>query len=1319
MGRVAFKLSIALSIAASFACGETGRRSIAAFDASARTDTGGSTSIDATTSSTADAGQPDAMSGSDATTPMDGATLMDGATAMDGGVGDALPADGTTTADGSMPGDASLVDTGPGGTGQATLGTNSLDFGFTVIQGARVLTATITNNDTMPAVVQIGTFTGANAAEFTLDNATAGQPITVQPGASLSIEIRFAPTAQGPRSASLAINLCNNGCADTVTLAGDGIAEAITCTPTSINYGQVAPGQCDTETITCTNGASHSAVIATWALQTGASPALSIDSAQAAPIQLAAGQSHSIDVQYCPAGFTTDTGIALITTNNPNAALNTKLVAIQGTGGGVNIACTPATVDFGLVGVGTTATRAVNCANTGNLALLVTSAALGAGANGVTLATTVGGAPVSLPVSVNAGTSLDVTMTYSPVAAGPVMSTLTVTSNDPDSPMVAIPVIGAARAATGCALTVTPQQLSFGVVSPGSNATRDVTVANTGTGDCGISVAGITGAGAAGYSVLGMTTRIIGVGQTETVQVRFAPPAAAAYNAQLDLTTTDPMNTSVAITLSGTGANIDGIVIRPMTLDFGSVAIGCANTAVRSFSLQNVDTTPLVVTLVSIAAGSPAEFTMQTTPTSFTLAPGQLMPVMVGFAPTAVANYTGRVQLDIAGLPTLFVDLVGAGAATPTNTDTFPGQPATAPVDLLFVIDDSCSMSEEQLLLAQVAPILIDRGNRSGVDYHIGVTTTDPTAGIIGRLRGTPTFVDQNTPNAANSLSTAIMAGVNGSFDEQGLYAAAFAVTNATLLAGQNAGFLRANGDLAVIILSDEADHSPNPVGTYLGQMSGRTTGNPGSLLISTITGGTTGCSGTNGMAEAALRYVAASARTGGIDASICAASFDEVVRRTADLAFGALRESFQLGSQPAPGSIAVRVDGVLVPANTGMTANYYVDYESARVVFAPGRTPTRTANVEIDYTSFCVSATCGDMTPDPGEQCDDGNMVDTDACPSTCFNAFCGDGFVLTPGEQCDDSNTIPGDGCNSLCIVEGCGNGITEPGEQCDDGMNNSNTVADACRTSCVNPSCGDGVTDMGEQCDDNNTANNDACVGMCQTARCGDGFVQAGVEQCDDGNMNDMDMCSNACTWNLTTFTVTSTPSAFMPTAGGTPLAFSSNDDGFATVAIGFPFDFLGAAVPEVFVSTNGFITFENAGATTFTNSIIPNVSVPNAFIAWWWDDLNPFRAGATPMSDVRSQLVGTTPNRVRIITLLNIPGYLGGNDQLNVEIRLYETTNVIEVHYGQVGTGTGGARTFSATMGWESSAGVIGEDVLGCQPNCGIAAWPANTVYTYSP
>jgi cysteine-rich repeat protein len=127
-----------------------------------------------------------------------------------------------------------------------------------------------------------------------------------------------------------------------------------------------------------------------------------------------------------------------------------------------------------------------------------------------------------------------------------------------------------------------------------------------------------------------------------------------------------------------------------------------------------------------------------------------------------------------------------------------------------------------------------------------------------------------------------------------------------------------------------------------------------------------------------------------------------------------------------------------------------------------------------------------------------------------------CGNG-VVDPGEDCDDGNNESGDGCDSRCNAEpdNCGDGVVQPNEACDDG----NTVSgDGCRDDCLQDEtlCGNGSIDRGEQCDDHNAAACDGCSATCQLEQggcCGNGQVEYG-EECDDGNSAGGDGCSVDC-------------------------------------------------------------------------------------------------------------------------------------------------------------------------------------------------------------
>ena len=71
--------------------------------------------------------------------------------------------------------------------------------------------------------------------------------------------------------------------------------------------------------------------------------------------------------------------------------------------------------------------------------------------------------------------------------------------------------------------------------------------------------------------------------------------------------------------------------------------------------------------------------------------------------------------------------------------------------------------------------------------------------------------------------------------------------------------------------------------------------------------------------------------------------------------------------------------------------------------------------------TITCFEGFCGDGYLDGDEECDDGNTIDGDGCDADCtLPCECGDGVLNdlpSCGEVCDDGNTVDGDGCEAAC--------------------------------------------------------------------------------------------------------------------------------------------------------------------------------------------------------------------------------------------------------------------------------------------------------------
>ncbi|WP_412063583.1 choice-of-anchor B family protein [Rubrivirga sp. IMCC45206] len=146
-------------------------------------------------------------------------------------------------------------------------------------------------------------------------------------------------------------------------------------------------------------------------------------------------------------------------------------------------------------------------------------------------------------------------------------------------------------------------------------------------------------------------------------------------------------------------------------------------------------------------------------------------------------------------------------------------------------------------------------------------------------------------------------------------------------------------------------------------------------------------------------------------------------------------------------------------------------------------------------------------------------------------------------------------------------------------------------------------------------------------------------------------------------------------------GTPIAFSGNDEGSATLTLPFAFPFYGASYTEVGVSTNGYAAF--AYSQDYSNGPIPSAVTPNGLLAPFWDDLH--RRSGTAYS-------GTLPDGRFVIQWTNWGTYVPSSGvDLTFQILLSDDGS-IEYQYGTL-TGP----LDSATVGIEDEDGAVGLQV----------------------
>ncbi|MBK9452640.1 MAG: T9SS type A sorting domain-containing protein [Bacteroidetes bacterium] len=125
-------------------------------------------------------------------------------------------------------------------------------------------------------------------------------------------------------------------------------------------------------------------------------------------------------------------------------------------------------------------------------------------------------------------------------------------------------------------------------------------------------------------------------------------------------------------------------------------------------------------------------------------------------------------------------------------------------------------------------------------------------------------------------------------------------------------------------------------------------------------------------------------------------------------------------------------------------------------------------------------------------------------------------------------------------------------------------------------------------------------------------------------------------------------------------GTPVVLG-DDQVSGAIPLGFTFNFFCVNKTEAYISSNGFITFNAAsGSGCCSGDILPTLNLSD-FIAGSWNDLYPPAGGS-----ISYQTTGFAPNRVFIVDFTNINHCCSAGPINTFQIKLFETTNVIEIH-----------------------------------------------------
>ncbi len=596
---------------------------------------------------------------------------------------------------------------------------------------------------------------------------------------------------------------------------------------------------------------------------------------------------------------------------------------------------------------------------------------------------------------------VDLLVTLKPLSPGPKTATLSIHSNDSNEQTVVVEITADAQQPPPCNFTTSPAEGNFGLVAPGAQKDLAITITNNSVtaGETCIFSGIELGAGSdLAFSIVGgnIVEKELQPQQSFEVVVRAAPTGATptvlqTLNGRLVFNSTSAAKPQASIPLKAS-VGPTCITVTPDPLNFGTLKIGC-NSSERSLNIYNTCSTPVTIKKfqVQAAAGQPAggpncagstacpEFFLGATPTipggGLPLSPGGSAPVSfkAKYRPIDVGSDSGAIAIDAiqnGQSITYLVGLKGNGDNTGLQVDTY-AQEFKPKADILLVVDDSCSMQDKQAALASNFNSFITYAKSAQVDYQIGVTTTTNVAcnpftcggsskGPFGQMvLDAPTnlkFVTPTTPALADVFGRLVKVGIDGSGLEEPLATAVLALTP-PLIANENAGFLRPEANLAVVVVSDASDQSPEPVTYYQNLLVNV----KGFQRLSSFTFNVIGptksfpplsCTYDDNGANSS-RYAPIVSFTSGVSDEICNADWAQALRKLGETAFG-YRTQFFLNGTPdlTKQAIVVRVNGIVKASGPN---SWEYDAATNSVKFNPIAVPAPGDPLEIEYIQACL----------------------------------------------------------------------------------------------------------------------------------------------------------------------------------------------------------------------------------------------------------------------------------------------------------------------------------------------------------------------------
>lgn len=513
---------------------------------------------------------------------------------------------------------------------------SSVQFGSVLLNTIASQSVSFTSSGSAPVTIDSATLSGTG---FALSGASF--PLTLNEGQTANLVVQFLPVTIGQATGQLTVSSNSSAASkEIISLSGTGTTVPASLNSLSCGDASFTGTGTDTCTVSLTATAPSSGVSVNLSSN---NPAVTVPATITVP-----ANASSAEFNATVAAVTTSrTAMLTASHGSASAEFGLKLNAAV-----PSLTLSAASVAFGNVQVNTSATHSVVLTSSGTGAVVVSSASLAG--RGFSLSS------AALPVSLNPGQALTLTVQFDPTATGASTGQLTIASNSSTNGTSVVSLSG----------TGTLPQLSLLSCSSG-------VITGAGTDTCTVSLTAAAPTGGLAVNLSSSSSNLT-VPSTVTIPAGAASVAFTATASSVSASQTVTITGSVGSMFTSYSLQLNAILLAlsvdPTSVAFGNIALNTPTT--QAITLTSTGTAPVTIEGAALTGDG---FTVSGPAFPITLSPNQATKVDISFDPTAAGAATGQLTIssNASANGTAVVGVTGAGVAalavTPATASTIVG----------------------------------------------------------------------------------------------------------------------------------------------------------------------------------------------------------------------------------------------------------------------------------------------------------------------------------------------------------------------------------------------------------------------------------------------------------------------------------------------------------------------------------------------------------------------------------------------------------------------------------------------------------------------